>query len=255
VPVNDGRKITLVLFGGIMCGIRGIGALVALEELGLKNVFDSVYVISAGLPNISYFLDNKIRLAASVYYDDLSGRKFINPFRIWKIVETDYLMYLFQNTEKRIGPSSILSLSTRVYVGMQNIETKKIEYIEVHEINQDQYFSLLRAGVSVPFLHPGSTTLHGKRYKDVGRSFTNSRASIHVRTAWESDATDILFIYNRFDQYRKRFAPSDRTFEILPPKNALGLFETRTDVLKSAAQEMGDLVKMTFGVDEPIRLK
>ncbi len=35
VPVNDGRKISLVLCGGLMTGVRSAGAMIALEELGL----------------------------------------------------------------------------------------------------------------------------------------------------------------------------------------------------------------------------
>ena len=35
VPVNDGRKIALVLYGGLMTGVCGAGALQAFKEMGL----------------------------------------------------------------------------------------------------------------------------------------------------------------------------------------------------------------------------
>ena len=52
-PFRDEKKIGLVLFGGAMLGVGGGGAVSALEDLGLSEAFDEIYVVSAGLPNAS----------------------------------------------------------------------------------------------------------------------------------------------------------------------------------------------------------
>jgi len=80
VPVNDGRKITLVLFGGLMSSVRGASAMVVFQDLGLSYSFDSIYTVSAGFPNASYMLSGDTRLGTSIYYDDLSGSRFFNFF-------------------------------------------------------------------------------------------------------------------------------------------------------------------------------
>src|SRR4051812_20785555 len=70
-PFNDGRSIALVHFGGIMTGVRGAGALVALDELGLTHAFDDIYATSAGFPNACFFLTNNIHMASKIYSENL----------------------------------------------------------------------------------------------------------------------------------------------------------------------------------------
>jgi len=77
VPVNDGRKITLVLYGGGMSGVAGAGAMIALQDLGFAHAFDAIYTYSAGFPNASYLLGDETRLGTSIYYEDLSRGQFI----------------------------------------------------------------------------------------------------------------------------------------------------------------------------------
>ena len=42
VPVKDGRKIVMLLYGGVMSGMRGSGALISLHQLGLAHAFDEI---------------------------------------------------------------------------------------------------------------------------------------------------------------------------------------------------------------------
>ena len=80
VPVNDGRKITLILFGGVMTGIRGAASMIVFEDLGLSGSFDSIYSSSSGFPNAAYLLSGQTRLGTSIYYEELSGSKFLNLY-------------------------------------------------------------------------------------------------------------------------------------------------------------------------------
>lgn len=105
VPINDGKKICLVLFGGIMISVRGAGALTELEKLGLAHTFDEIYSMSSGFLNASYFLADQMSLGTRAYYENFSGLKFLNPFRFWKLANIDYLMKVIRkikplNTKK-----------------------------------------------------------------------------------------------------------------------------------------------------------
>ena len=86
VPINDGKKIVLVLYGGIMRGIRNAAGLVALEEMGLRQSFDEIYSFSIGAPNTAYFLSGQISKGLQVYYkDSIEGKMIKNGFIFKKV--------------------------------------------------------------------------------------------------------------------------------------------------------------------------
>ncbi len=252
VPVDDGRKIALVLFGGVMAGIRGGGALFALSDMGLLYVFDEVYVTSAGFPNVSYMLSDDKQRGLSVYYQDLIDKRFINFWRVWKIMDVDYLMSVFER-RKRIKVEKILEGKTKVFVQLRNVDTGKIEYLEVHDFSIDGFFKLLEAAISVPYLHLGSVEVNGGRYVDPA-SFPKDSFP-YIRKAVDSGATDVLVVYNDADQKTHNFS-GDNIFEIVPPKGwKLSRFETDPVILKKEAERMGELAKESFGEKGMIEIK
>ena len=70
----DGRKLALVVEGGALRGVCSAGGVVALEHLGLTDVFDHVYGTSAGVMNASYFVAGQARLGIRIYYEDMNRR-------------------------------------------------------------------------------------------------------------------------------------------------------------------------------------
>lgn len=253
VPVNDGRKIALVLFGGIMSGVRGCGATIALHELGLDRAFDEVHTYSGGFPNASYFLANQARVSASVYYEELCKRKFINFFRLWKIADIDFLIRTFQTGNKQLDVQSILQNPTKLFVTMLNSDSRRWERLEVHEVHENEYFNALRASISMPYIGQGPIRVHGSRYEDVGMS--DDFVNYFLTQILDSDLTDILIVYCRADQREKDIPPSSRVCEIVPPKEwNMSKYTSDAKQVRAAAQQMGDLVKDFFGVNEPIKL-
>lgn len=255
IPVEDGRKITLVLPGGLMTGVRGAGAIIGLSELGLADSFDAIYVISAGLASASYFLSKQTRLGTSIYYEDLASRKFINVLRPWNVVNIDY----FIDVARRVKPlniRSILAHPTKLYVRIDR-KDRGIEYIEVHKVPDNEYLSLMEATVSLPFLHPGTTKIGENHYKDP--EFFDDQLSVLIQDVLDSDATEIIIIYNNLEQQRgvrkALVLPPQRVLEIAPRTEwHLSRFETNTKKLKEAALQMGQLIKQVFGSNEGITL-
>jgi predicted patatin/cPLA2 family phospholipase len=78
--------------------VRGVvsgGMLVALEELCFRDAIDAVYGSSAGALNAAYFLTSGAATALALYYDDLVGREFIDPWRALRrepVVSVDWVL-------------------------------------------------------------------------------------------------------------------------------------------------------------------
>ena len=75
-----------------MRGTYSMGALMALEEAGLGKAFDHVVGSSAGAINGAYLLAEQAKLAVTVYLDDISNKKFVDFWRLSKVVDIDYLV-------------------------------------------------------------------------------------------------------------------------------------------------------------------
>ncbi len=84
-------KPVLIFSGGAMLGIFGAGVGVALNYLGLTNAFDVVVGVSAGAANAAYFLADQCKFGLTIYLEELTRKEFYNPWRVWKMVNVDYV--------------------------------------------------------------------------------------------------------------------------------------------------------------------
>ncbi|MDB5194331.1 MAG: hypothetical protein JWN50_345 [Parcubacteria group bacterium] len=198
IPLNDGRKTALILFGGTMTGARGAGAVTALEELCLNKAFDMIFTISAGFPNACYFLTGNTHQGASIYYEELCSKEFISMPRVWDIVDIDYGLNVIKN-KKPLDYEALSRTQTDLYVRLLNISTGKPEYRNVKGKTPEELELVMHAAVSLPYLNPGSVELEDGRFKDAGTMDSDMIPS--VEDVLLSDATDILVIYNRPYQY------------------------------------------------------
>lgn len=237
-PFDDGRKITLVLYGGIMLGARGAGALRGLEELGLGNAFDSIYTMSSGFLNGSYFLSGQIAEAVAMYPEEFSGKKFLNRKRFWKVADTDYLMRVL--SEKRpLNVNAALANPTKLYAMMINADKGTQEYLEVHDYPPEEYFNMVRASASLPFVGKGTTKIGGVRYRDI---FRDGNLSDMMNQVLGTDATDIFVLYNY--PWQKEYVSKKteltrqnlRAFEFCPCPEPMSRFETSAERLRRTAE-------------------
>jgi hypothetical protein len=105
----DGRKLALVLEGGAMRGAALGGGVVALAHLGLTDIFDEVYATSAGAIIGSYFLSHQADLGITIYFDDLTTGRFINPRRPWKVMDLDYVFDEIVTSKKPLDTPRLLN--------------------------------------------------------------------------------------------------------------------------------------------------
>jgi predicted patatin/cPLA2 family phospholipase len=257
VPINDGRKIVMVNFGGFMTGAYSAGAMLALVEMGYQNSFDSIYTISSGFHNACSFLSGDGYRNTSVYYEDLCRDNFFKPERIWKMIDIEKLVDILKY-KKPINVSNLLKQKTKLYVRLANTDKKKEEYVEVHQLGKSKFFDLVRAAASVPFLSPGKIKLGRNKYEDP--IWFDNRMVEHLDYVTQTNATDIVVIYNQYSQFeyiKKHFKSLNHSrFLNIYPKKAwrLSRFENNPEVLKQASRRIGKKVKSLFGLKSGITL-
>jgi predicted patatin/cPLA2 family phospholipase len=257
VPIKDGRKIVLVNFGGFMTGVYSAGAMLALVEMGYQDSFDSIYTISSGFHNACSFLSGDGKKNTSVYYEDLCEGEFFKPKRFWKIIDIEYLVGILKD-KKPINVANLLKKRTKLFVRLNNLNKKNEEYVEVHEFGKSNFFDLVRAAASIPFLAQEKIKLGKYEYQDP--IWFNRQISEHLNHVLKTQATDIVAIYNQYSQYdfAKKHIKNlnqSRILHIYPNKNwQLSRFESNPKILKLAARQIGQKVKTLFGLKSGIYL-
>ncbi len=247
-PFSDGRKIALVLFGGNMIAVRSAAALAVMEKMGLNRAFDAIYTVSAGFPMAAYFLSGQLRFALPMYFNELASREFINFWRWWKIVDMNYLLRLMKK-DYRLDINKIFSSSTDLFVRFRNIEKSKLEYFRVQDFSYEEFWKITAAAISLPFFSPGHVDFNGGKYMDT--ILFNDNLLMHLEKAVNSDATDILVLYNHQGQIKKDNSKNPRVYELyLNPEPKIGHFTRDKKKLLKTAQDMGDLVAAEFGFSE-----
>ena len=238
-PFHDGRKIALVLYGGIMLGVRGAGALLAIEEAGLGRTFDEIYTMSSGFLNGSYFVSGQIADAFAMYADEFSGKKFLNPRRFWKPADIAYLLSVAKE-RRPLDIAAALANPTRLSAMLVNADKGGQEYLEVHRVGAADYPNLVRAAASLPFVGWGATRIGGTRYRDIFRDHNLPDLMRHVLA---TDATDVLALYNY--PWQKEYVDAkvgitgaeERLFEYCPCPEPMSRFETDAAKLRATGED------------------
>ncbi len=188
----------LVVQGGGMRGTYSMGALMALEECGLGQAFDHVVAASAGAINAAYLLARQAKLAVSVYLDDLSNRRFVDYFRLRRIVDIDYLVDGVITKHKALDVKEVLSAQTTLHIVLTEFETGR----SVVRTNRDVGSGLveaMRATAAMPLLYGKDVSVCGVSYVDGGVS-----DAVPLEKAIDLGCTDILVVVTRPLSFRRR---------------------------------------------------
>ncbi|MBT0770778.1 patatin family protein [Kineosporia sp. J2-2] len=183
-------KPALVVQGGGMRGVYSIGALAALEDAGLRQAFRVVVGSSAGAINGAYFLAGQAKAGMRIYIDRLSHRQFINPRRLWRVVDVDHLV---DDVLRRLSPldldaleaapAELLTVLTDAATGAARVVSNR----DGHDL-----FEVLRATAALPALYNKRVPLDGRRYIDGGIV-----APVPVDQAFQAGAPSALVVMTR----------------------------------------------------------
>jgi predicted patatin/cPLA2 family phospholipase len=170
-PDNPSRP-ALVVQGGGMRGIYSLSALAELEKLGLRDAFSRVIGSSAGAINGAYFLAGQAEESISIYTEDLSNKRFVDPWRLRKIVDVDYMIDVLRakhhldEEAMRKAPATLYTVLTDAATGEAKVVSSRDPYLDVYEV--------LRATAALPGLYNKKIAIEDRhdapRYVDGGVS-------------------------------------------------------------------------------------
>jgi len=185
---EDSRKLGLVIEGGSMRAVIAAGSLFGLYKLGFTDVFDEVYACSAGALNAAYFLSGQSLTAMKIYYEDVNNWSFINPFRLWKIVDIDYLFDTIFAKVKPLDTKKILDSPTRLFISLLAVSTGD-GLLMVAQERAAPLLDILKAATAMPLLYNRTVHINGAEYAD--GAWVNS---LPLDAAMDSGCTDILVL-------------------------------------------------------------
>jgi len=187
---DDGRKLGLVIEGGAMRAVCSAGGAMALSHLGFSELFDEVYATSAGVMNASYFLSDQPDLGISIYFENCTTRAFLNPLRVWKILDIDYLFDIIANV-KKLDVDRILASRTKLFVSVIDKNTGAADVIDAKATGKS-FLSVLKAATAIPVLYNRSIDIEGRPLMDAGLALP-----FPIKAAIDNSCTDILTLLTR----------------------------------------------------------
>lgn len=167
----DGFKLGLAVEGGGMRGVTSAAMLVALDDLGLREVFDAVYSTSSGSINAAYFMaGGDCWYPLTIYFDDLCTRRFVdmrNMFTKRPMLNLEYAFSEVMETSKPLDFEQILKSPAEFHVAISLVDS--LTGIGPHEFeSREDLASALKASCWMPVAVPGTGMFRGERAIDGG---------------------------------------------------------------------------------------
>lgn len=187
----------LVVQGGGMRGVYSMGALAQLDEAGFRNAFDIVLGASAGAINSAYFLAGQASEGVDLYVNHLSNRDFLNPRRLGKIVNVDYLIDTALKIRLPLNIAALKASRTLLEVVLTDAATAEARIVTNREVDVD-FYEVMRATAALPGFY-NRKVLIGDRYYVDGASVDG----LPVVRAIEDGANFVVAISTRVSGYRK----------------------------------------------------
>ena len=181
----------LIVGGGMMQGVYGAGACLALVELDLQEVFVTVAGTSSGAATAAYLYAKNPTHAASTFSEECITRKFIHEWRWGNPMDVLYFKSILEGaTGKGIGELSSDHLS-RLRVSLSEYETGAPFLLRPNSVEE------LIDGVTASIAMPGPvrdvTGVRGVRYADGASTLPHAMSQL----VHDPQYTHILYIVNQ----------------------------------------------------------
>ncbi len=171
------------------------GGAVALGHLGFRDLFDDVYATSAAVMNASYFMTGQEDLGVTVYFDDLSTKRFCDHRRFWKILDVDYVIDEVITKRKPLDLTALIESRSRLHLAAMDRNTGNAKTFEIPDREQD-VLRLLRAALSIPVFYGRTVDYEGWRLMDGGLTIP-----FPILQAIEDGCTDILVLLSHPEEH------------------------------------------------------
>jgi len=193
----DGRRVGLIVEGGAMRGIISCAALMALEELGMSDVFDEVYGSSAGAVNAAYFLAGQAAYATSIYYQKINNTRFLR--RLWhrKMVDIDDLFDSIIAGDRPLHIDKVMASRSRLFITIADASTGEA-FLGCAQSKLTPLLTLLKASTAMPLFYNGHVTVDGRECFD--GALINP---IPIQETIAAGCTDLLVLLTRPASFRE----------------------------------------------------
>ncbi|MEW2624456.1 patatin-like phospholipase family protein [Streptomyces sp. NPDC048106] len=192
---TDDAKVALAIEGGGMRGVISAAMLCQLEDYGFKNAFDVVYGCSSGGINGAYFLAGETWYPLSIYYDDLTTKKFVDFFRALRRLPILGLDYAFDHVMEKVKPLDYEAvLKSKIPLAVPITDVDALETVVLRDFSSRQDLkAALRASAWLPIAVPGTVRMpDGRRAVDGG-----VLTALPFRLAVKDDCTHVLSLSTR----------------------------------------------------------
>lgn len=191
---GDPHRLGLAIEGGGLRGVVTAGMITGLELLGLRDVFDAVYGVSAGASNGAYFVAGQGGYGTSIYYDWLTERRFIDLRRAARrpIVDLNYLFRRVMTTDVVLDWEAVAGSPVPLKVLATAVDDCRTEVFEAFGSRAD-LLGALHASASIPLLGDFAPYAYrGGRYWDGGLLDVYG-----IRTALADGCSHVLVLRSR----------------------------------------------------------
>ena len=189
--VHDHIQPLVIFGGGLMKGAYGVGAALALDEMGFSECFSSIVGISSGAPIAGHFLAGSIQSGVRVVTEECCSSRFSNAWRFWNQVDTKYFMDIMENdAHKKIDVDKVLKKPTKLFFGVSEYKTGLPKLLKPD--SKELFFKSMHASLTMQNVSTHRTYIDGVHYADGG--FTKPHVVSIV--LGEIQATHMLFITN-----------------------------------------------------------
>jgi len=193
-PKHERIKTAIIFEGGGMRGAYEDGVAIALAELGMGEVFDTVVGISRGAVTGAYFLSGQHKQCVPIL-ELLANSEFINRLNLVrgkKIVNMEYMDKVFRKY-KPLDQDAVRRSRSQFFIGMTEVSTGKGVYFDMKDPSDPpiDIVTAICASSSMPWLTK-PIAINGVEYSDATTGCVNP-----VDFALEQGCTDILVVSNK----------------------------------------------------------
>ena len=204
----NNRNIILIFNEGTMNGVFGAGVATALQEANIYSQIHSIYGISAGAHNAAYFLTKDTHNGSSIYYEDLSEKKFIHKYIFWfflkqlslnifipqkikPFLDIDYLIYI-ERTTKKLKTELLKKSKINFFIKVFNVKSGKVEYLDG---NNNTLEKIKASSALIPF-YPNTVKIGVSQYSD-GDTLSNKFDDYLIKEIENNKDKTYIFISNQ----------------------------------------------------------
>jgi predicted patatin/cPLA2 family phospholipase len=208
-PDHKAIRTALIIGGGGMRGVYSTGITAGLEAIGMGDIFDDAIGISAGACAVAYLLAGQAAVGPSVYYDDLTNKKFISLLRPKNIMDINFMEHVFRDV-KPLNQAVVRKARSHMYVGLTEVVTGKGFYLNMEKYPELDIVSTIVTSSAIPGVAKQQPAINGVLYAD---GTTGCTSPIDY-TIEELGATDILVILNYYPlSNRAKLPASERLLD------------------------------------------